>query len=202
MNLSHAIAFTSFAFVAACSTTNFSKHPDGSYAYQNHRNPWPGNASAHTNYSTTTPVRAVEIAAAEPVVAERPEPVVVAAPVRLEAAQVKIDERIVFEAWRSQIEASSLPILAQLAEFLVDNPHVRRVEIQGHTARMGQERAMMELSQARAEAVRDVLVAHGVDSARLVAKGYGESQPLGAEHSDEDRRVEFHVIDGGQVALR
>jgi OOP family OmpA-OmpF porin len=69
------------------------------------------------------------------------------------------------------------------------------VEIAGHTDSTGAEAYNQQLSLRRAEAVRDYLVANGVDAARLTVKGYGESQPVADNASKEgraeNRRVEM-----------
>lgn len=92
---------------------------------------------------------------------------------------------------------ASLPILDQAAAILVENP-VGRVEIHGHTDTDGPDDTNLQLSQDRAEAVRDYLVERGVDAARLTALGFGETQLLvDPEETDADkaanRRIEFRV---------
>ncbi len=68
----------------------------------------------------------------------------------------------------------------------------RRFEIAGHTDKSGPADTNEKLSQARAEAVRQFLVANGVDGARLEAKGYGFSHPAypDAPFDPRNRRVE------------
>jgi outer membrane protein OmpA-like peptidoglycan-associated protein len=64
--------------------------------------------------------------------------------------------------------------------------------ISGHTDSRGSEEYNMRLSQRRAEAVRDALISRGVDSRRLRAIGYGESQPISSSHA-MNRRVELRI---------
>lgn len=71
------------------------------------------------------------------------------------------------------------------------------IEIAGHTDSRGQPVLNQELSQARADAVRDYLVAKGIDSNRLKPVGYGASRPI-ADNSTtpgqkKNRRIEFSV---------
>ncbi|HBU28435.1 MAG TPA: hypothetical protein DEB56_01065 [Thiobacillus sp.] len=69
------------------------------------------------------------------------------------------------------------------------------VEMAGHTDSMGGDDYNMDLSQQRAEAVRNYLIGKGVAAERLTAKGYGESQPVAGNDTDEgrfkNRRVEL-----------
>jgi len=72
------------------------------------------------------------------------------------------------------------------------------VTITGHTDSRGDEDYNQELSQRRAEAVRDYLLANMSLSAALVtAKGYGESQPIASNDTDEgrakNRRIDVRV---------
>ncbi len=81
---------------------------------------------------------------------------------------------------------------------LQDNPDIK-VEIAGHTDSIGTQEYNQRLSQARAEAVARWLVEHGVDSTRIVAVGYGESQPIADNGTEEgralNRRVTFKIIE-------
>jgi len=97
-------------------------------------------------------------------------------------------------------EATLLPAaettLAVVADVLRRFPDLR-VEVGGHTDSVSSEAFNLALSQRRAEAVRDFLVASGVAPARLAAVGYGEGQPV-ADNGNEtgralNRRVEFIV---------
>jgi len=72
------------------------------------------------------------------------------------------------------------------------------IEVAGHTDSRGSDEYNMNLSQQRAEAVRNYLVSKGIAADRLSAKGYGESQPIAGNVTDEDRfknrRVELVPI--------
>lgn len=61
------------------------------------------------------------------------------------------------------------------------------IEVAGHTDSRGSDAYNMKLSQQRAEAVRNYLVGKGIAADRLSAKGYGESQPVASNATDEDR---------------
>jgi outer membrane protein OmpA-like peptidoglycan-associated protein len=61
------------------------------------------------------------------------------------------------------------------------------IEVAGHTDSRGSDAYNMNLSRQRAEAVRDYLISKGIAADRLSAKGYGESQPIAGNATDEDR---------------
>jgi len=69
------------------------------------------------------------------------------------------------------------------------------IEVAGHTDSMGSDAYNMRLSRQRAEAVRNFLISRGVAADRLTAKGYGESQPVADNATEEgrfkNRRVEL-----------
>ena len=87
--------------------------------------------------------------------------------------------------------------LDAVAVLLQQNPTLR-VELGGHTDNVGKESDNQLLSEQRARAVRDYLVAQGIDAQRLTHKGYGESQPVAdndtAEGRSLNRRTEFKII--------
>lgn len=68
----------------------------------------------------------------------------------------------------------------------------------GHTDNVGTDRYNMRLSLRRARAVRDYLVSQGISAGRLIARGYGESQPVASHDADEgrfqNRRVELNQL--------
>lgn len=102
-----------------------------------------------------------------------------------------------FASGSATIEDRSLAILDRVAAVLLENP-AGSVEIQGHTDSQGDDDLNRELSQERADAVLDYLVAAGVPAERLVARGFGESVPLATpEETPADRatnrRIEFRV---------
>ena len=109
-----------------------------------------------------------------------------------------IRRQVHFATATADIKEDSRQLLDQIAHVLLSNPQIARIEIQGHTDNRGSRVRNMTLSQARAEAVRDHLVRSGVRSERLVAKGYGPTQPkrpnITARNRAANRRVEFRIL--------
>ena len=73
-----------------------------------------------------------------------------------------------------------------------------KLKISGHTDSDGREEFNLQLSQERAEAIKEYLVYFGnVPEERISARGYGSSKPIVKEITDEDktlnRRVEFEL---------
>ena len=67
------------------------------------------------------------------------------------------------------------------------------VEIAAHTDDVGQEKDNLILSVRRANAVRDYLISRGVLGQQLIAKGYGEAQPIVPNTSEENRSLNRRV---------
>ena len=65
--------------------------------------------------------------------------------------------------------------------------------VSGHTDRSGSETYNQQLSERRAQAVRDALVNRGVDPRRLRVVGYGESRPISSDPA-ANRRVELRIV--------
>src|SRR3989441_840275 len=101
---------------------------------------------------------------------------------------------VTFETGRSALKPDSYTILDIVAASLVANPDIK-IEISGHTDNTGSAATTTRLSQARAAAVQAYLASKGVAPQRMVAKGYGPSQPVApnttAAGRAQNRRVEL-----------
>jgi len=107
--------------------------------------------------------------------------------------EIRITQQIQFEFNKAVIKPGiSYKILDEVAGVLNDNPKII-LEVQGHTDNIGADGYNMHLSQSRADAVRTYLVAHGISSDRLVAKGYGFHQPLVPNSIDTNRALNRRV---------
>lgn len=102
-----------------------------------------------------------------------------------------------FDNDRATLKPESMGTLNMVADVLKNNPEIR-FDIQGHTDNSGNAAHNLALSQQRAEAVKQQLVAMGVDGARLSTKGLGDTKPMADNASPEgranNRRVEFVTL--------
>jgi outer membrane protein OmpA-like peptidoglycan-associated protein len=100
----------------------------------------------------------------------------------------------VFAPGRAELTAEAAAQLDQAAAFVGASPG-RRARIEGHTDSRGSANLNQALSQQRAEAVRQALIARGIDGARLVAVGRGSDRPIASNDTPEgrarNRRVEI-----------
>ncbi len=104
-----------------------------------------------------------------------------------------------FKLDSSELLPESKSELDRFLKLIRENPHWKKIEISGHTCDLGSDKHNKLLSQNRAQAVVDYIVAQGEPAERFVAKGYGYDQPLYREFTDEarkrNRRVEFRVLE-------
>lgn len=116
-----------------------------------------------------------------------------------EAQLVEIQKagKINFEPGSATIAGSSAATIEQIAELLQACGPIR-LEIQGHTDSQGREEMNKQLSQARAQSVLNELRARRVLTSTYSAVGYGESQPIADNGTEEgreaNRRIEFRLI--------
>ena len=114
---------------------------------------------------------------------------------RIESGVKLTLQRVWFETGKANLVDSSRAALARAATAIAKTSSV--IEVAGFTDEKGASKPNLALSEARAETVRTFLVALGVPSAQLVAKGYGETQPVGDNKTEagraQNRRIEFRV---------
>lgn len=134
--------------------------------------------------------------------ADEPRPIeLVLKPTRavLQGEAVVIGEMVQFDFGQATLRPDSGAVLDEVARVLVALPNVVRLEVQGHTDTIGAIAVNQSLSQARAEAVVQALVARGVPQEKLVPVGYGPTRPIGANDTDEgrakNRRVQFEIVE-------
>jgi outer membrane protein OmpA-like peptidoglycan-associated protein len=107
------------------------------------------------------------------------------------------DELLRFQSGLAILPRGELPSLDRIAALLADYPGLT-ARIEGHTDSAGPEDINLNLSKARADAVRDALIDRGVAEERLVAEGIGEARPVADNASAEgrraNRRVEIYIL--------
>ncbi len=99
-----------------------------------------------------------------------------------------------FETGKSDIKPESQNIIDQIAEMLKANATLK-INVEGHTDNVGTPASNQTLSENRAKAVMNALIAKGIDKSRLSSKGLGQTKPIN-DNSTEDgkaknRRVEI-----------
>lgn len=112
-------------------------------------------------------------------------------------------DKIYYEFNKTEITDESKATLKQLYDLMIENPKLV-LEISAHTDDVGKPEYNQNLSQQRAQNCVNFLIKEGIEAKRLIAKGYGESQPVAANKNpdgsrneagmQENRRTEFKVI--------
>lgn len=103
-----------------------------------------------------------------------------------------------FETGKATLEPESYAVLDELVAYLVRKDD-EKIELGGHTDNVGSAASNLKLSLDRANTVRAYLLTKGIDPDRVTAKGYGMTQPI-ADNKSEDgralnRRTEVKILD-------
>jgi outer membrane protein OmpA-like peptidoglycan-associated protein len=106
-------------------------------------------------------------------------------------------EGINFDTNKDIIKRDSKPILDRAVEVLQEYPQVR-IEISGHTDSAGSYEHNVDLSQRRAESVKNYLIEAGVDGARIETRGAGPNEPIATNDTKDgraqNRRIEVKIL--------
>lgn len=112
-------------------------------------------------------------------------------------SEIKLNN-IFFETAKSDLGKESIFELTKLYQLLLDYPSIQ-IQVSGHTDNIGTEEFNVDLSTKRAKSVVDFLVSKGISSNRLIFKGYGFSQPIATNDTEEgrkqNRRSEIKILD-------
>ena len=111
---------------------------------------------------------------------------------------------VLFDTGRSQLKPGGGRKIDQLARFLTEHPG-RRVQVDGFTDSVGTDAYNEELSQRRADSVKEALLERGIDPSRIGSEGYGKAYPV-ASNSESggrqlNRRVEVVIGDDNGRAV-
>ncbi|WP_148314653.1 OmpA family protein [Sorangium cellulosum] len=89
-------------------------------------------------------------------------------------------------------------MLTDVRDVLEQHPEIKLVEVRGHADDAGDPAFNLRIAQERADAVRLWLIEAGVPKEKLVAKGYGDTDPIAPNRTQEDRqknrRVQLFII--------
>lgn len=105
---------------------------------------------------------------------------------------VELGRKLIIENLLFQTASAVLPNVVNelniLAEFMEAKPNIA-IMIEGHTDNIGSNILNQRLSELRAEAVKNYLVANGIDPIRIKTKGYGEDKPIATNSTEFGRRL-------------
>ena len=105
---------------------------------------------------------------------------------------------IFFQTGKATLSPESRLELEKAVDLMKTNPSMV-IEVGGHTDNVGDDNSNMKLSHDRAKSVRDYLVNAGITATRVQAKGYGESNPVATNDTEDgrrsNRRTEFIILE-------
>jgi outer membrane protein OmpA-like peptidoglycan-associated protein len=120
--------------------------------------------------------------------------------VTLNCEEINIGDSVYFETDSDVIQERSYALLDEVAAAFTRATYLLRIRVEGHTDDQGPDRYNLNLSRRRAASVMRYLVEEGgIDPARLESEGFGETQPIDVNTTDEgrarNRRVVFIVVE-------
>jgi len=99
---------------------------------------------------------------------------------------------IYFDLDKATLKLGAEKVLIEMVKLMKNNPDLK-IEIQGHTDDTGSSEHNLDLSTRRAETVKKFLLVYGIESARMVPKGYGEEKPVAPNDTEENRVLNRRV---------
>ena len=106
-------------------------------------------------------------------------------------------DHVHFDFGKASLRPESFHELDELVDFM-KNKETVKIEVGGHTDNVGNDAENLLLSQQRADAIRNYLIKKGVNTSRVIAKGYGATQPIAENTTDQGRqkkrRTEIHIL--------
>jgi len=116
---------------------------------------------------------------------------------KIEVGNKVVLNNIFYEFGKATLSDESLSELETMLSLLKNNPTIK-IEISSHTDNVGSDEFNLKLSGNRAQAVVDYLTQNGISKEMVVAKGYGKSQPISSNDTEDgrqqNRRTEFKIL--------
>jgi len=100
--------------------------------------------------------------------------------------------RLYFLKTLAQLLPESIPEMERLADYMIEN-RTAKIEINGHTDDQGDYDLNINLSLHRAKAIKEFLVDQGISSKRIKTRGYGGTQPIASNYTEDTRRLNRRV---------
>lgn len=105
---------------------------------------------------------------------------------------------VLFDTGKAELKGGAVVTISKISNFMKTYP-TRKLLVEGFTDSRGSDSYNLDLSERRANAVRNALTAAGVESERIQVRGYGESYPIASNDTPEgrqlNRRVEVIISD-------
>ncbi len=105
---------------------------------------------------------------------------------------ISIAKAVYFNTGSDVLKSSSKRKLNELVKILKDYPEMNMI-IEGHTDSRGDDAKNMDLSQRRAESVKNYLIKKGISASRLTSAGYGETMPVADNKTAAGRKLNRRV---------
>jgi len=117
--------------------------------------------------------------------------------VPIEIGQIVRLNNVFFDFDKWDLRAESFVELDRVVKLLSENPAIE-IEMSAHTDSKGSDDYNFKLSDNRAKSVREYIISKGIAESRIISKGYGETQPVATNDTDDgrqlNRRVEFKIL--------
>lgn len=144
-----------------------------------------------TTETTPKPVESAKPADTTPA----PEPAKPVVKLEVKNGQLQLPGPVVFETGKDILKPESDDVLKLVKDYLDGKPEISLLRVEGHTDSDGDDKANQTLSELRAVAVARWLVAKSIDCKRLLPVGFGETKPVAAndtpENKAQNRRTAF-----------
>ena len=97
-----------------------------------------------------------------------------------------------FDINKDNLKLGAEKVLLEMVKLMKNNPELK-IEIQGHTDNTGSAKHNLNLSKRRAETVKMFLLTYGIDSSRMIPRGYGMEKPVDTNDTEEGRAMNRRV---------